>query len=74
MLYINEFWEHAGLKINMNKTEWVLLGNLKSIYRIKIKITNKADKYQGTYNRPDPNGRCANISWKFSFHILALIT
>ena len=48
---IHEFCAHAGSKINITKTECILLGNLKGLHDelYGIKVTNKCIKALGIY-------------------------
>ena len=48
---VHEFCKHAGSKININKTECILLGPLKDAYDeiLRIKVTNRAVKCLGIY-------------------------
>ena len=48
---VNSFCGHAGSKLNLQKTECILLGNLKNKYDKTdgIKVTNSAVKCLGIY-------------------------
>ena len=61
---VHEFCNHAGSKINTNKTECILLGPLKEAYDeiLGIKVTNKAVKCLGIYIGQDKE-ECYNKNW-----------
>ena len=48
---INKFCEHAGSKININKTECILLGSLKNMYNevCNIKVNTNVVKCLGIF-------------------------
>lgn len=66
---INEFCNHAGSKININKTECILLGGLKDMYdEINgIKATHKAVRCLGIYIGHDKE-ECYNKNWMKIYH------
>ena len=66
---VYEFCKHAGSKINVNKTEWILLGPLKDAYDeiLGIKVTNKAVKCLGIYIGHDKE-ECYNKNWMKIYH------
>ena len=66
---VHEFCNHAGSKININKTECILLGPLKEAYDeiLGIKVTNKAVKCLGIYIGHDKE-ECYNKNWMKIYH------
>ena len=66
---IHEFYEFAGSKIEISKTECILLGNLKNMYNelYGIKITNKAVKCLGIYIGHDKE-ECYAKNWMKIYH------
>ena len=54
---IHEFCSHAGSKINLAKTECILLGNLKGLYNelYGVKVNNKSIKVLGIHIGHDKN-------------------
>ena len=48
---VNNFCDHAGSKVNLHKTECILLGNMKNRYKdlYGIKVTNDAVRCLGIY-------------------------
>ena len=66
---VHEFCKHAGSKININKTECILLGPLKDAYDeiLGIKVTNKAVKCLGIYIGHDKE-ECYNKNWMKIYH------
>ena len=61
---IDEFCIHAGSKINLTKTECILLGNLKDVYKeiYGIKVVEKTIKCLGVYIGHDSND-CFDKNW-----------
>ena len=66
---LNEFCKHAGSKININKTECILLGTLKNLYDelYGIKTTNKAVRCLGIFIGHD-KVECYNKNWMKVYH------
>lgn len=66
---LNEFCKHAGSKININKTECILLGTLKNLYDelYGIKTTNKAVRCLGIFIGHD-KVECYNKNWMKTYH------
>ena len=65
---IGNFCIHADSKININKTECILLGPLKSLFDELngIRVTNGAVKCLGIYIGPDKE--CYNKNWMKVYH------
>ena len=66
---LNEFCNFAGSKININKTECILLGTLKNLYDelYGIKTTNKAVRCLGIFIGHD-KVECYNKNWMKVYH------
>ena len=66
---VNNFCMHAGSKINISKTECILLGPLKGRYRNieGINVTDKAVKCLGIYLGHDKI-ECYNKNWMKIYH------
>ena len=66
---VNNFCMHAGSKINISKTEFILLGPLKGRYRNieGINVTDKAVKCLGIYLGHDEI-ECYNKNWMTIYH------
>lgn len=65
---VEEFCKHAGSKVNINKTQCILLGSLKDKYNniSGIDVTNDAVRCLGIYIGHNKN-QCYELNWLHSF-------
>lgn len=65
---VEEFCKHAGSKVNINKTQCILLGSLKDRYNniSGIDVTNDVVRCLGIYIGHNKN-QCYELNWLHSF-------